>query len=144
MRLKESEQNSKAQTMAKRRRESDIAICIEQVKRWEIDEDFMSSLMPGLPACVEELVLDYALHDHRECSSCDGFACWDGCDDEGCRVQDCCLCGMDLCDDCAQGDTHDASWFTCENCCATICGGCHHRCLCGDSSPFYDNNCSGC
>ena len=105
------------------------------------------AMVPGLPIEIENIILDYAsnhrellhdvlfqlvncVHDHRHCSSCDNFACWDGCDDGGCTVQDCCSCGMDLCDDCAEWDENHTSWYTCEDCHETICGGCRHLCSC--------------
>lgn len=131
----------------------------ESIKRRRMSEG--RSILALMPLEIRNVVLGFAanhrqkfaavlaelikvVHGHRQCSSCNGFACWDGCDDDGCIVQDCCSCGIDLCDDCARGDEHDASWYTCENCCETICGGCLHRCSCDSPSPFYDNNCSGC
>jgi hypothetical protein len=50
-----------------------------------------------------------------------------GCDKEEStriRIQDCCECFLDKCDDCA------IQWWTCTNCCSTVCRECGNRCSC--------------
>jgi len=131
----------------KRQREISVADCIERVEREDIHQmdDFKSGLVPGMPACVEELILGYVLHDHWNCARCDRFYCSDdGCEDGDCLTQGCMACGMELCDDCAIGDEHDEAWMFCDECCENICGKCLHKCACDDPTPYFDNNCNGC
>jgi hypothetical protein len=45
---------------------------------------------------------------------------------------------LDLCDGCALGDDIELkeSWYTCENCDETTCGGCFYQCSC-PLKPIY-------
>ena len=56
---------------------------------------------------------------HRKCHDC-------GASDKSryVRVQDCCACCLDKCDDCA------IQWWTCKNCHRTICRACGNKCDC--------------
>ena len=58
---------------------------------------------------------------HRKCHDC-------GASDKSryVRVQDCCACCLDKCDDCA------IQWWTCKNCHKTICRACGNKCDCGN------------
>ena len=57
----------------KRQREVSVADRIERVERGDIHQmdQFKSGLVPGMPSCIDDLVLDYVLHDPQNCEKCD-------------------------------------------------------------------------
>lgn len=130
----------------KRQREVSLADRIERVERGDIHQmdQFKSGLVPGVPSCINDLVLDYVLHDHQNCEKCDRFYCYYGCGDSDCDMEYCTSCGMDLCGECAVGDVHDVAWMYCNECDEFVCGNCLHQCSCGFRSSAGDLNCHGC
>ena len=130
----------------KRQRENSVADCIERVEREDIHQmdEFKSGLVPGMPPCIDNLVLDYELDEYWNCSICDGSYNRDLRDDDDYPAYRCRSCGLKLCADCALGDGHDEPWMFCEECCQNICGRCLHKCECDAPTPSYGHNCNGC
>ena len=75
------------------------------------------------------------LHDRRDCNECENLYCL-YCELGGyCHVQDCCGCNRNMCRVCAL-DGPGLPWFTCNNCCETICSVyCNYVCSCVKNNP---------
>jgi len=130
----------------KLQRENSVGDCIESVEREDIHQmdEFKSGLVPGMPSCIDDLVLDYVLHQHEKCSNCDRFFCSEGCDDGIYIIQCCMSCEMELCDHCAPSYMHNIPWVFCDECCRNVCGNCLHECYCYTPTTLFHNTCSGC